>query len=304
MKPSTTLFIRLVLLMFVPTLCGCSASMLNMSLGMQKKVEQETPDNPVIKIIPAWQEAEGPGVRNQAVTRGFGGQIYFITQERGLPSEVKGGIRIYLFDDQGTAEEQTKPIYQFDFTPEAWQLHSTMTNLGPAYSVFIPYTRTGRHLAQCALRIRYTPPSGPAIYSEMTTLTMPGVKKELPNAGGNPADITRVEPDGTVTIKTPENLKSNGFKNSTVMTIGAEEPAEPRSGFKPTSNIENADFQSTLDDAKFDSNLDAEIQSAKHQVQSNDRTSQKTRADDFINEIIQESNVAEPPVKTYSIPLD
>jgi len=292
----TRFLVSVAALLMLPCATGCSSSVLNLGFGIQSKLEQETAENRVIELITAWQEGEGPGINNQAVTRGFSGQVYFITEGRGLPSEVKGGIRVYLFDDQGTPEEQKKPIYQFDFTPEAWQLHSTMTKLGPAYTVFIPYTRSGGHLAECALRIRYTPPSGPAVYSKMVSLTLGGAKR-LPAVTDSTTSETSDDPviglDGSMTIKSPTNPRRSGLKSSSILQAGAEEDSNPVR--KP--KINRADWE---DDVDQSTSTSAPLDHA--QQQSN--ASEPPQAQVKQTALFADEDIIEPTVRSYSIPLD
>src|SRR5689334_18211885 len=131
MKTTTPSLSQILITWACLCLSGCSAAGLNLNFS-KEKVEKETADNPVEQIVPVWQEAEGPGINPAQVTRGFGGQVYFITRQRGAPSEVTGKVRIYLFDDRGDVEQRSKPIHQFDFEAGAWAAHLTKSKLGPA----------------------------------------------------------------------------------------------------------------------------------------------------------------------------
>jgi hypothetical protein len=268
----------MLVLFCIPCLAGCSTSWLNVDMakafGMGSKLQQEAPNNPVVQLIPVWTEAEGPGVDNQMVTRGFGGQIYFITEQRGLPSEVKGSVRIYLFDDQGTEAEQTKPIYQFDFDADAWQLHAMKTKLGPAYSVFIPYTRKGRNLANCALRIRYTPPTGAAIFSQMATLTLGGTKRADPEADEAAADDVTVQGKSSSKSNTEKSNSGDVAKRSRKMQItqvANEEPwqtatkSRTKSDLATKSALRNASFGS-IDEEDDRAEVSHQIQQAIHEM--------------------------------------
>ncbi len=208
-------------------LSGCGTAGLNFSM-MPQKYEKESPDNPVEQIMPVWQEGEGPGTDQHQVSRGFSGQIYFITHNRRLPSEVNGKVRIYLFDDQGEGEELERPIHQFDFNAETWKAHQTITKLGPAYSVFIPYTRPGRHTAECALRIRFTPENGTPVFSQMAPITLGGIKK-----GPDSADPAKKIPVPELSQREPKTLRKVTQVSATgdlaehkkVQTAGYETPA-------------------------------------------------------------------------------
>jgi len=138
-----------------------------------KAVPQADAKNPAAEILAIWKPAEGAGL-NGVPTRGFAGQILFFTRSHATPVEVHGDVRIYVFDDRGTLEEQSKPIHQFDFPADAWKTHLQMSPLGPSYQLFIPYTRKDHHQATCSLRVRLKPAEGPMIYSETANVTLPG----------------------------------------------------------------------------------------------------------------------------------
>jgi hypothetical protein len=130
--------------------------------------------NPAIRILAVWQVGEGQGP-DGLTTRGFAGQIFFLDANDQIPAKVDGDVRVYVFDDQGTAEDGDKPLHQFDYPRESWKVRMTTTKMGPAYVVFVPYTRKGSHKALCSLRMRYTPADGgPPLFSDMAQVSLPG----------------------------------------------------------------------------------------------------------------------------------
>lgn len=154
-------------------LIGCCASgcaALQLPWGKERFAKASS-QNPVVQIVCLWEQAEGRDPDN-VPCRGFAGQIMFLGNRHATPVEIEGDIRIYLFDDFGTVEEQSKPLHQFDFNHDAWKIHLTKSAVGPSYSVFVPYTRRGQHNPKCSLRLRLTPKSGPVIFSDMTTLPL------------------------------------------------------------------------------------------------------------------------------------
>lgn len=239
----TTTPSTLCVLLSLAFVSGCGSAGLNFSLQKQN-FSKESAGNHVEQIIPAWQEAEGPGIEPHQVSRGFSGQIYFITSGRGLPSEVNGRVRIYVFDNQGEMEEQTKPIHQFDFEPGAWKAHLVTSKLGPAYGVFIPYTRPGRNMAQCALRIRYTPvetgPNGPVegtpVFSQMVTLDLGGTRK--------PTDYDTVVSPGDEKRESAPALKSK--------LPGSDQPIQQADGIQQVSAKGDAIGRQGVQTADFD----------------------------------------------------
>jgi hypothetical protein len=129
--------------------------------------------HPVMEVICLWEQAEGTGL-DGLPCRGFAGQLLFFAQGRTPPVRIDGNVRIYVFDDQGTPEEQEYPIHQFDFDAKAFQAFLTNTNIGAAYQLFIPYTRKGGHRATCSLRVRLTPEHGAPVYSKMARVELAG----------------------------------------------------------------------------------------------------------------------------------
>lgn len=163
---------RLILVMLLGTCCGGCASS-----GLLDFTKDEPPAPPprsrVVESLCIWQPAEGVGLQGEP-TRGFAGQILFFSRDLSAPIPADGDVRIYVFDDQGTEEEQTRPIHQFDFPSEVWQTYLHESTLGPGYSLFIPYTRKGPHQARCSLRLRLTPKNGPVVYSDMVSIILQG----------------------------------------------------------------------------------------------------------------------------------
>ena len=134
-------------------------------------------EQPVDRILCIWQPAEGRGMDNLP-TRGFGGQIFFFTRGVATPVVGNGEVDVFLFDDQGKPEEQAKPLHKFEFTEEAWNSLLRKTQMGPAYSLFVPYVRKGRHHAQCSLVVRLRPRDGMPTSSNMVYVSLRGPKED------------------------------------------------------------------------------------------------------------------------------
>jgi len=180
MELGTTMMTRKSLLfaMAILPLLSCGCASLDLWPDGKPNVIKASEKNPVAKMIALWQPAKGAGLKGEPA-RGFACQVMFFTSKDAAPVMVNGKIRIYLFDDVGSQEEQAKPIRQFDFEPDAWNTHAKFSKLGPAYNIFIPYTRPGSHLANCTLTIRYTPAEGgPTVFSEESQITLDGTKRD------------------------------------------------------------------------------------------------------------------------------
>lgn len=138
-------------------------------------------DHPVVEAICLWQAGEGQGL-DGLPTRGFAGQILFFAHGRTEPVLVDGDVTIYVFDDIGGLEEQSKPLHEFKFPNDAWQTYMVETHLGAGHQIFIPYTRPGAHHAKCMLKLKYTPKEGRTVYSRMAQVVLPGTKTKTPVA--------------------------------------------------------------------------------------------------------------------------
>ena len=150
---------------------GCAAPLLfTSSLARGRAAAHEPP----IEVVCLWQPARGSGL-NGLPARGLAGRVMFFTRGSATPVPVEGDIRIYMFDDQGTEEEQTRPIHQFDFRAEDWQTFLQEGSLGPTYNIFVPYVRDSYREARCTLQLRFTPKSGPVLYSDLQSTTLPGI---------------------------------------------------------------------------------------------------------------------------------
>ena len=185
-----------------------------------------TARNPVTKVVCLWEPAEGRDPKGNPC-HGFAGQILFLNSSS-LPVSAEGDVRIYLFDNQGTVEEQSEPLHKFDFDSGAWAQHYNYGTLGPAYNVFIPYMRQGTYEATCALRLRLTPKQGPAVFSEMASI-------ELISFHGSTKPVSKKsEADSRVEAATAEDLTSvNKRRRTTTISLnpnGAVESPVTESG--------------------------------------------------------------------------
>lgn len=155
---------------------GCT-SLSSVAMPFAKKPAVE---RPVVDVLALWQPGEGRDV-NGLPTRGFAGQVFFFEAGSREPVPVDGEVTIVVFDDQGTREEQQKPVHEFRFQGGVWNSFEQTSNLGPAYQLFVPYTREGSHQAVCSLRVKYADPGGRQVISESASVLLVG-------------DVGRIEP--------------------------------------------------------------------------------------------------------------
>jgi len=204
---------------------GCATPGMLSLARWKHPIPKATRKNPAVKVLCLWQPGEGRGLDDMP-TRGFTGQIYFFTRNGASPVVVNGDVRVFVFDDQRTDEEQSKPFHQFSFKGKAWQNFLTNSQIGPGYSLFIPYTREGHHHARCAMQVRLIADEGPTIYSEMVNITLTGTKKTADRSNDEDAKITN---DRTKTRVDTIDLTGRGVRNTSRYSDAGRHRAERNS---------------------------------------------------------------------------
>ncbi len=152
---------------------GCST----IELAGQKPVAHASADRPAVRCVCLWHEAKGQTETGQTA-RGFAGQVYFFTAQGETPVAVEGDVHVYLFDDTGSPEEQARPVAEVGFANVEWQSMRHESQLGPVYSLFVPYPRDGNYEANCTLRVRLNRPGSPPLFSDMTSVKLSGLPRQ------------------------------------------------------------------------------------------------------------------------------
>jgi hypothetical protein len=109
-------------------------------VGKDKKVKATEYGAPA-RLVAIWADAVyHQGGRRPA--RGFGGRLYFYdTKNDAVP--VKGQLVVYGYDDSQQGSATAPPSQKFVFTAEQLQEHYTPSELGPSYSIWIPWDEVG-----------------------------------------------------------------------------------------------------------------------------------------------------------------
>lgn len=194
---------------------------------------------PVSQIVCIWQPAEGRGL-DEMPSRGFAGQIVFLSAKSPTPIEVQGDVTIYLFDDQAAPEEQARPLYVFRFVDGSWQTHLKTTAWGPTYQLFLPYVRKGAHRASCSLAVQIDMPDGKRVTSEMANIVLPG-SESLSGGTSSPFLTTHTrQPAGRVQV-------TGGAEQgdaTRVVPASAQSPLSPPAPARRSANSQAPQFES------------------------------------------------------------
>ena len=246
----------------ITLISGCA------SLGGQSKtpIAYESDLNPAVRCLCLWSSGEAEG--NGSLSRGFVGQLYFFNASDAAPVAVNGDLRVFVFDDQGTQEEQARPIHEFEIPADTLQGFVKPTQLGPAYDIFVPYPRSGRDSANCSLRVRLTRADGSRVFSDMAEIKLAGpdsaetiarnnardlpVAEELPQHIRTRSETLGVQKDGAILPASDsrpasaDNARLEGYQQRIDSFMRDRASREPqvrpqtqerfdRSGFKPVN---------------------------------------------------------------------
>lgn len=165
-------------LVVVMLLAGC-ASPLEKSWsvlpGVKSAAEEKRMRDPQ-RLVTVWSEAAYTVAGTQPI-RGFGGRIYFFNEAH-KPVEVTGQLTVYAFDDTYQATHKTQPDRRFVFTPEQFKSHFSQSDLGPSYSVWLPWETLNDSMKKISLLPVFTTSDGKRIVGQQAMNVLPGKSAE------------------------------------------------------------------------------------------------------------------------------
>ncbi len=167
----------------IVTAAGCR------SWDIEKSVPWLEPDGPEIgtprKMAAIWSDTVYCHA-GKASNRGFGGRIYFY-DETNEPVAVDGELIVYAFDDTLRDANRDKPDRKYVFPAEDFALHFSPAELGPSYSIWLPWDVTGGEQRDISLVPFFRPKEGQIIVGEPSQHSLPGEKDERdPNRPSTP----------------------------------------------------------------------------------------------------------------------
>src|SRR6187431_1536707 len=126
------------------TISGCSSLDGNwkkhLPWSAEKRLKEAKAEGPAT-LVAIWT----PDVLMQPgkpPTRGFGGRLYFYNNKsQAIP--VEGQLVVFAYDDSESKHADSNPERKFAFTPEQFERHYSKSDLGPSYSVWIPWDAVG-----------------------------------------------------------------------------------------------------------------------------------------------------------------
>jgi hypothetical protein len=159
--------------LFLFSSSGCSSLSLP-RFGETSKASVSTKPS---RCLCLWQPVQTEDANGQPV-QGFGGQVYFFEAGSEEPVEVEGDVRVFVFDDVGTPEQQARPKDVKDFDSFVWKSFRNKSQVGTNYALFVPYDKASQYDSICSLRLRLVQPDGAKLFSDMATVKLAGEPRE------------------------------------------------------------------------------------------------------------------------------
>jgi hypothetical protein len=180
-------------------------------LKSDKPLPPETP----VRLVSTWTDTvlQKSGTTPQ---RGFGGKLVFFKQDSEEAVRVDGQLVIYAFDESDREPHETHPSRKYVFPRDEFVRHESESQLGPAYSVWLPWDEVGGNMKQISLIARFEPHGGPTVLGEQTKHLLPGVSREDPEILVSP---------GVSKVDMAQHTERT--KLQTVRQLSAEMPVEP-----------------------------------------------------------------------------
>jgi len=205
---------------------------------------QQEPEGPPASVVAFWTDAVlertgGPPYR------GFGGRLLFYSRDMTRSIRAKGTLVVYAFDDDLPPPENLKPVRKFVFTAEQMAQMESESNMGPSYSVLIPWDQFSPEPQRLSLMVRLIPETGGSVISEQARVFLPG----LANPGL--ASPKPYSPDAYAdTRRADASPTTQGRRNSVRQTSYSQAVSSPDAASSRTAPVRSAS------DSQADANSD------------------------------------------------
>lgn len=154
------------------------------------------------RVVATWIDAvrQTPG---QPSERGFGGRIYFYDRAAD-PITVQGRLVVYAFDETGRGPTDNRPTRRYVFPPEQLAALMSVSEVGPSYSVWLPWGASADPPTDVSLSARFEPLEGGGLVASDLT------RQRLPGQGVAPDPATN-SPPVLVVAPSPGPVRQAGF---------------------------------------------------------------------------------------------
>jgi hypothetical protein len=192
-------------------------------LKSTKPVPPEIPN----RIVSTWTDTV---LRrsDKAPQRGFGGRLMFFMPDSADPVRVDGQLVVYAFDETDREKHVTHPNRKYVFPREEFARHESESQLGPSYSVWLPWDEVGGTMKQVSLIAKFEPHGGTYVMGEQTKHLLPGLDE--------PSSEHLVSADGVGPVEVAQHTEGPVVK-SVVARTSAEAPIVVPAGSHSSKDI-------------------------------------------------------------------
>ena len=141
----------------------------------RKKDDVPEPQTPT-RLVSTWTDTTLHRTGEQA-ERGFGGRLLFFNENAEDAIRVEGQLVVYAYDENGRAAHETHPTRRYVFPADQFVRHESNTNIGPSYSVWIPWDAVGGEQKDISLIARFEPKRGALVVGDQTRHLLPGIRQ-------------------------------------------------------------------------------------------------------------------------------
>lgn len=176
------------------------------------------------RIVATWSDTirQTPG---KPAERGFGGRLYFY--DRGEdPVTVDGRLVVYAFDEDGRLATDHKPTKRYVFPADQLVQHMSESEIGPSYSVWLPWGSVGGAPTHVSLIARFEPVRGGGlVVSDQSRQRLPGQGVAAPGAGET---MLASKP-------TPSPVRQTGYQQNAATSVEPAQEEKPRRRLSTTT---------------------------------------------------------------------
>lgn len=169
------------------------------------------------KVVALWTHTvmNRPGKQPQ---RGLGGRLYFYDGEHNAVP-VDGKLVVYAYDDVDSHSSQKTPDRKYIFEADTFTGHESESDLGPSYSVWIPWDDAGGVRREVSLVPIFTASDGKIVVGEHSRHVLPGptdlANESLPTKDAATSTKGPVQPVANFTDESESLAGSRGAQDPT-----------------------------------------------------------------------------------------
>ena len=212
---------RLALVLPLMLCLGCQTTSKLPGLAKVTPDRNEVPQS----VVALWSNSVAPDDAGEQ-ERGLGGRLYFYDEDH-QPVAVEGKLVVYAYDDSNSQTINRVPDRKYVFDAEMLADRFSETDLGPSYSVWLPWDGSGdAHRTELSVIPVLTTAKGKVIIGEHARHVLPGPERlasktepesdyfstirrtsHTDNTTQPGSEVAAIDPLGTTSIRLPDAVQ-------------------------------------------------------------------------------------------------